>query len=174
MPRKAPDKVIEHRISFSDLERRKIIESIDEINRLRPVKAWGGAIGSAGGGGALVFAAILGAFYLGWDGKSFLDNLKGLAKTAADPFGLLEGKIGDRIAKNEARIIELESVLSDANSTSAAKAAAQKEKIKLMNDNQKLTDMVESDRWALGDWMHDLFMWTKNPTAGWGWTKPDD
>lgn len=61
MPRKAPDKVIEHRISLSNFERTQILEQIEKNRENALIKSGINQIGSIAGSGVLLYA--VGAYF---------------------------------------------------------------------------------------------------------------
>jgi len=61
MPRKAPDKVIEHRISLSNFERTQIIEQIEKSRENSLIKSGINQIGGIAGSGVLLYA--VGAYF---------------------------------------------------------------------------------------------------------------
>ena len=61
MPRKAPDKVIEHRISLSNFERTQILEQIEKSRENSLIKSGINQIGGIAGSGVLLYA--VGAYF---------------------------------------------------------------------------------------------------------------
>lgn len=61
MPRKAPDQVIEHRISLSNFERTQILEQIEKNRENALIKSGISQIGSVAGSGVLLYA--VGAYF---------------------------------------------------------------------------------------------------------------
>jgi len=61
MPRKAPDKVIEHRISLSNFERTQILEQIEKNRENGLIKSGINQIGGIAGSGVLLYA--VGAYF---------------------------------------------------------------------------------------------------------------
>lgn len=61
MPRKAPDKVIEHRISLSNFERTQILEQIEKNRENALIKSGINQIGGIAGSGVLLYA--VGAYF---------------------------------------------------------------------------------------------------------------
>lgn len=90
MPRKAPDQVIEHRISLSNFEREKIIEELTRQRENRLYAAGINQIGAIAGSGALLYALGL---YFGIDlYKDLKDGVQDwIDKTSDDLADLLTG-----------------------------------------------------------------------------------
>ena len=61
MPRKAPDKVIEHRISLSNFERTQLLEQIEKTRENSLIKSGINQIGGIAGSGVLLYA--VGAYF---------------------------------------------------------------------------------------------------------------
>lgn len=117
MPRKAPEQVIEHRISFSNFERTQIIKQIEKNRENNLFSAGINQVGAIAGSGVLLWAA---AAYFGFnlvsEVKDKVDGFinrssSGLADTWMMAFGGLTSKEARFISKNNEllnqRVLEL-------------------------------------------------------------------
>lgn len=81
MPRKAPDKVIEHRISLSNFERTQILEQIEKNRENALIKSGISQIGSVAGSGVLLYA--VGAYFGIGLFSSMYDKVKDVVNSAS-------------------------------------------------------------------------------------------
>lgn len=104
MPRKAPEKVIEHRISLSNFERDLLTRTIKDTKQAMYVKAGIGQIGSIAGSSVLLYGLIA---YFGYNILSDLtDNVKGFVdKSSTGLADFIGDIIGVEFATNEANAI---------------------------------------------------------------------
>lgn len=82
MPRKAPNQVIEHRISFSDYERRELNKHLDKIVTADAFKHAPNIMLGVAGLGMAGMAGVLLYWFMGWDWFSDEEDEKILAKAA--------------------------------------------------------------------------------------------
>ena len=152
MPRKAPTQVIEHRICFSDYERRALVETITEHQHTARLKAYA----QLGGSASLIYGAVAVGFL--WGVPSLMDwffnsRIVQTATESMNPGALLrtkEDEIRAQIGANQEKIIEYDVIISSPDSTEAAKSYAREQRQKLQNANAKLTALVDSGAWQAG------------------------
>lgn len=156
MPRKAPQQIIEHRICFSDYERKALAETITTFNELAPIRAYGSGVGALVGSGALLYGAVAVGFL--WGVPSLMDwffnsNAVKTAQESMNPGALLrkkESELRQTIANNQEKIIEYETIIADKDASDAAKSYARQQKQELISQNAKLTALVDSSAWGAG------------------------
>jgi hypothetical protein len=93
MPRKAPDKVIEHRISLSNFERTQILEQIEKNRENSLIKSGINQIGGIAGSGVLLYAVGayfgIGIFSSAYDAVSdFVNNTSSSLADFLNPAGV--------------------------------------------------------------------------------------
>jgi len=104
MPRKAPEKVIEHRISLSNFERELLTRTIKETREAMYWKAGINQIGGIAGSGVLLYGLIA---YFGYNILSDLTDStkKWIDKTSTSLADIIGDAIGVEFATNEANAI---------------------------------------------------------------------
>jgi len=110
MPRKAPDKVIEHRISLSNFERTKIMEELERTRTNNLIKSGISQVGSIAGSGVLLWGigAYLGfgIFSAGFDKVStWVNNTSSGLADFLNPAGV--GNYSDEEASRVTRAFNL-------------------------------------------------------------------
>lgn len=124
MPRKAPDQVIEHRLSFSNKERDALQDMIEKSQKNHQIRSASLAIPGILGGTGILWAAIgLGASLGMWSMATTARN--GYEKLrSGTAFESVPPKIDEEIASINLEIQDLRGVIANPDSTVAEKTQA--------------------------------------------------